>query len=79
MATARAERRLAAILAADVVGYARLVQHDEAVAAGRPMSPLDVRLPSRCSRPRHRVGDRNLLPLSFRRPIITHRNWLRCF
>ncbi|RWD35916.1 MAG: adenylate/guanylate cyclase domain-containing protein [Mesorhizobium sp.] len=30
MATARAERRLAAILAADVVGYSRLVQHDEA-------------------------------------------------
>ena len=30
MATARAERRLAAILAADVVGYSRLVEHDEA-------------------------------------------------
>jgi adenylate cyclase len=30
MATVRAERRLAAILAADVVGYSRLVQHDEA-------------------------------------------------
>jgi class 3 adenylate cyclase len=30
MASARAERRLAAILAADVVGYSRLVEHDEA-------------------------------------------------
>ena len=30
MATARAERRLAAILAADVVGYSRLVEQDEA-------------------------------------------------
>jgi len=30
MATARAERRLAAIVAADVVGYSRLVEHDEA-------------------------------------------------
>jgi class 3 adenylate cyclase len=30
MATARAERRLAAILAADIVGYARLVERDEA-------------------------------------------------
>src|SRR5918998_4282671 len=30
MATARAERRLAAILAADVVGYSRLVERDEA-------------------------------------------------
>ncbi|SCZ13897.1 adenylate/guanylate cyclase domain-containing protein [Microvirga guangxiensis] len=30
MAPARAERRLAAILAADVVGYSRLVEHDEA-------------------------------------------------
>jgi len=30
MATARAERRLAAILAADVVGYSRLIEHDEA-------------------------------------------------
>jgi TolB-like protein len=30
MVTARAERRLAAILAADVVGYSRLVEHDEA-------------------------------------------------
>lgn len=28
-ATGRAERRLAAILAADVVGYARLIEHDE--------------------------------------------------
>ena len=30
MATGRAERRLAAILAADVVGYSRLVEQDEA-------------------------------------------------
>ena len=30
MATPRAERRLAAILAADVVGYSRLVERDEA-------------------------------------------------
>jgi adenylate cyclase len=30
MATARAERRLAAILAADIVGYARLIDQDEA-------------------------------------------------
>jgi adenylate cyclase len=30
MATARAKRRLAAILAADVVGYSRLVEKDEA-------------------------------------------------
>ena len=30
MATGRVERRLAAILAADVVGYSRLVEHDEA-------------------------------------------------
>ncbi len=30
MAAPRAERRLAAILAADVVGYSRLVEHDEA-------------------------------------------------
>ena len=30
MATVRAERRLVAILAADVVGYSRLVEHDEA-------------------------------------------------
>src|SRR5687768_5701997 len=30
MATARAERRLAAIMAADVVGYSRLVERDEA-------------------------------------------------
>jgi TolB-like protein/class 3 adenylate cyclase len=30
MATARAERRLAAIMAADIVGYARLVEQDEA-------------------------------------------------
>src|SRR6478609_9487991 len=29
MATARAERRLAAILAADVVGYSRLMERDE--------------------------------------------------
>jgi class 3 adenylate cyclase len=29
MATARVERRLAAILAADVVGYSRLMEHDE--------------------------------------------------
>jgi class 3 adenylate cyclase len=29
MATARIERRLAAILAADVVGYSRLMEHDE--------------------------------------------------
>jgi adenylate cyclase len=28
-ATARAERRLAAILAADVVGYSRLIEQDE--------------------------------------------------
>lgn len=38
MATARAERRLAAILAADVVGYSRLVEHDEA----RTLSALKV-------------------------------------
>jgi len=30
MTTARVERRLAAILAADVVGYSRLVERDEA-------------------------------------------------
>jgi class 3 adenylate cyclase len=30
MAEARAKRRLAAILAADVVGYSRLMEHDEA-------------------------------------------------
>ena len=30
MATARVERRLAAILAADVVGYSRLMERDEA-------------------------------------------------
>ena len=30
MAAARVDRRLAAILAADVVGYARLIEHDEA-------------------------------------------------
>ena len=30
MATARVDRRLAAILAADVVGYSRLVERDEA-------------------------------------------------
>jgi class 3 adenylate cyclase len=30
MATARLERRLSAILAADVVGYSRLMEHDEA-------------------------------------------------
>src|SRR5688572_20858895 len=29
MATSRIDRRLAAILAADLVGYARLMQHDE--------------------------------------------------
>jgi class 3 adenylate cyclase len=30
MAEERAQRRLAAILAADVVGYSRLMEHDEA-------------------------------------------------
>ena len=37
MATARVERRLAAILAADVVGYSRLMEPDEAstLAASR--------------------------------------------
>jgi adenylate cyclase len=30
MATARVERRLAAILAADVAGYSRLMERDEA-------------------------------------------------
>jgi adenylate cyclase len=30
MATARVERRLSAILAADVVGYSRLMERDEA-------------------------------------------------
>jgi class 3 adenylate cyclase len=34
MADAHAERRLAAILAADVVGYARLVEQDEAATLG---------------------------------------------
>jgi TolB-like protein/Tfp pilus assembly protein PilF len=35
MATARAERRLAAILVADVVGYARLIEQDEAGTLAR--------------------------------------------
>ena len=35
METARAERRLAAILAADIVGYSRLIEADEAGHAGR--------------------------------------------
>src|SRR5688572_11917699 len=30
MATTRVDRRLAAVLAADVVGYSRLIEHDEA-------------------------------------------------
>ena len=30
MTTARTERRLAAIMAADVVGYSRLIEQDEA-------------------------------------------------
>jgi class 3 adenylate cyclase len=40
MATARAERRLAAIMAADVTGYSRLVEADE---AGTPAAIRDVR------------------------------------
>jgi len=35
MAEERAERRLAAILAADVVGYSRLMERDEAPARWR--------------------------------------------
>jgi adenylate cyclase len=35
MATARVERRLAAILAADVVGYSRLMERDEDGTLGR--------------------------------------------
>ena len=35
MAAARVERRLAAILAADVVGYARLIEQDEAGTLAR--------------------------------------------
>jgi adenylate cyclase len=35
MATARVERRLAAILAADVVGYSRLMERDEAGTLAR--------------------------------------------
>ena len=35
MATARVERRLAAILAADVVGYSRLMGEDEAGTLAR--------------------------------------------
>src|SRR4051794_28441660 len=37
MATARVERRLAAILAADVVGYSRLMERDEAGTFARLM------------------------------------------
>ena len=35
MATARVERRLAAILAADVAGYSRLMERDEAGTLAR--------------------------------------------
>ena len=40
MATARVERRLAAILAADVVGYCRLMERDEAGTLGRAQGDL---------------------------------------
>ena len=35
MAAARVERRLAAILAADIVGYSRLIERDEAGTLAR--------------------------------------------
>jgi adenylate cyclase len=39
MAEARVERRLAAILAADVSGYSRLMDADELVIAARSSTP----------------------------------------
>ena len=57
MAEERAQRRLAAILAADVVGYSRLMEQDEAghvrTAAGAPLRqpgiPAKRRHSAKCS------------------------------
>ncbi len=62
MAEARVERRLAAILAADAVGYSRLMEADEAGtlaalkrhretvfgSAKRPLPKLELERPSAC-------------------------------
>jgi len=46
-AAVRVERRLAAILAADVAGYSRLMHHDEEATHAKLMTLLAV-----CVRPR---------------------------
>ena len=53
MAESRAQRRLAAILAADVVGYSRLMETDE---TGTLVSPQDAA--SRHHRSLHRLAFR---------------------
>ena len=45
MVEARAERRLSAILAADVAGYTRLVEADEAATLAAFKGHLDVAAP----------------------------------
>jgi class 3 adenylate cyclase len=53
------KRKLAAILAADAVGYSRLMQGDEAVALGSEAAPRDHFRPSRRHPQRpHREADR---------------------
>ena len=52
MAEERVQRRLAAILAADVVGYSRMMSHDEVGTLSR----LAIAANQRLTRPARRLG-----------------------